>query len=48
MRPSSLITKYLEMSAEDKLMFDNMYSMIKDKKYRYVKKTKNKDEGNYT
>lgn len=32
--PSSLINKYLEMSAEDKTMFDKMYSLIKDKKHR--------------
>ena len=51
-RPSNLINKYLEMSAEDKSMFDNMYSMIKDKKHRdawkdiikIVEEIKNKDE----
>lgn len=35
-RPSNLINKYLEMSAEDKSMFDNMYSLIKNKKHRDV------------
>ena len=52
MRSSNLINKYLEMSAEDKSIFDNMYSMIKDKKHRdawkdiikIVEKSKNKDE----
>lgn len=38
-RPSNLINKYLEMSAEDKSMFDNMYSLIKNKKHRDEGKT---------